>query len=198
MYTGTPPSKNASRVSRDSPAYSYPYYSTLYSNSNIRVPYSQAFWGSRWDTLLYPAMRVMGSKRTVVQYCSTLPVIQQSSSIPACWLEPLRGAISAHSPPLFTCRYLGNMQISYDAAGAVTNISGNPILLGGTGSESPVPSDPTLEALAAELFVPVAKLAAQIVGSTLVPLVRGSPGDSNLGNLICVSLSHSALVPTAL
>lgn len=80
--------------------------------------------------------------------------------------------------------------MTFSPSGELTRTAGNPILLGGNKTSNYVPGDSALTSLAAQLYVPVAALATQVVGYTNSVLFhnRSSIGtDTPMANLICVS-----------
>lgn len=88
----------------------------------------------------------------------------------------------------FGARYVGNISLTFDDAGALVAQSGAPILLGGSGSSNPVPPEPRMAALVAGLAAPLAGLRGTIVGAAAVHLEGGRSAvrmrESNFGNLI--------------
>ncbi|RME74026.1 MAG: LysM peptidoglycan-binding domain-containing protein [Chloroflexi bacterium] len=80
-------------------------------------------------------------------------------------------------------KFLGRLDVTFDAAGVVKEYSGNPILL-----DSSVPQDPDIQARVEELAQPLNELRAKVVGEAAVDLdgERSSCrfGECTMGNLI--------------
>ncbi|MCS6843620.1 MAG: 5'-nucleotidase C-terminal domain-containing protein [Caldilineales bacterium] len=81
-------------------------------------------------------------------------------------------------------RYLGRLNVTFDANGVVQAFQGAPIFI-----NAAIPEDPTIAAAVAEFRQPVDALANTVVGSTQV-LLDGARAnvrsrETNLGNLIC-------------
>ncbi len=81
-------------------------------------------------------------------------------------------------------KYLGRLDVTFDAAGVVQSYNGAPILI-----DASIPEDPAIAADVALYYEPVAQLAATVIGQTELlldgnrPVVRSR--ESNMGNLIC-------------
>ncbi|KAL7381533.1 hypothetical protein ABVT39_007402 [Epinephelus coioides] len=81
-------------------------------------------------------------------------------------------------------KYLGYLKVTFDNAGNVVNVTGNPILL-----DSSIPQDPEVLADVEEWKKGLANYSTQVVGNTLVFLNASREecrfGECNIGNLIC-------------
>lgn len=81
-------------------------------------------------------------------------------------------------------KYLGRLDVTFDAAGVVQSYNGNPIRIDAT-----IPEDPAIAAEVATFYEPVQALANTVVAQTTVYLdgVRANvrTRETNLGNLIC-------------
>jgi len=81
-------------------------------------------------------------------------------------------------------KYLGRLDVTFDAMGVVASYNGAPILINAS-----IPEDPAIAADVAVFYEPVAQLANTVIGETELlldgnrPVVRSR--ESNLGNLIC-------------
>jgi 5'-nucleotidase len=81
-------------------------------------------------------------------------------------------------------KYLGRLDVTFDAMGVVQTYNGAPIRIDAT-----IPEDPAIAADVALYYEPVQQLAATVIGQTELlldgnrPVVRSR--ESNLGNLIC-------------
>jgi hypothetical protein len=81
-------------------------------------------------------------------------------------------------------KYLGRLDVTFDAMGVVGSYNGAPILI-----DASIPEDPAIAADVALYYEPVQQLAATVIGQTELlldgsrPVVRSR--ESNLGNLIC-------------
>ncbi len=60
-------------------------------------------------------------------------------------------------------RYLGNITATFDAAGELQSISGQPILLGPNISSNPVAKDPAMQALIAEMAGSILSISSKSV-----------------------------------
>jgi len=84
-------------------------------------------------------------------------------------------------------RYLGRLNVTWDAEGAVTSASGDTILL-----SRYITPDPDMTALVDELRVPISELTAEVIGQSSVFLVGDRSvcrvEECNLGNLITDAL----------
>ncbi len=81
-------------------------------------------------------------------------------------------------------KYLGRLDVTFDAMGMVESYNGNPILINAS-----IPEDPAIAADVAVFYAPVQQLANTVIGETEVILDGGNPaariGEANMGNLIC-------------
>ncbi|GIL44423.1 hypothetical protein Vafri_1896, partial [Volvox africanus] len=84
----------------------------------------------------------------------------------------------------YASRYIGSMDLSFDADGNLVSFSGAPVLLGGSVSSNPVARDPETLNLIQGFAESVHDLSGQRIGER--GLVRS--GESALGNLICDSM----------
>jgi 5'-nucleotidase len=81
-------------------------------------------------------------------------------------------------------KYLGRLDVTFDAMGVVESYNGAPILI-----DASIPEDPAIAADVAVFYAPVQQLANTVIGETELlldgnrPVVRSR--ESNLGNLIC-------------
>jgi 5'-nucleotidase len=81
-------------------------------------------------------------------------------------------------------KYLGRLDVTFDAMGVVESYNGAPILI-----DASIPEDPAIAADVAVFYEPVAQLSNTVIGETELlldgnrPVVRSR--ESNLGNLIC-------------
>jgi 5'-nucleotidase len=80
-------------------------------------------------------------------------------------------------------RYLGNLQVTFDAEGRIQSYTGDPVFI----SEDITP-DSEIEAQVNRFAQPIAELKSQVVGEAAVDLVgerqQVRTGETNLGNLI--------------
>lgn len=81
-------------------------------------------------------------------------------------------------------KYLGRLDVTFDAMGVVESYNGAPILI-----DASIPEDPAIAADVDTFYAPVQQLANTVIGETELlldgnrPVVRSR--ESNLGNLIC-------------
>lgn len=81
-------------------------------------------------------------------------------------------------------KYLGRIDVTFDANGVVTSFNGDPILI-----DASIPEDPAIAADVAVYAAPIQALQNTVIGATNVfldgnrPIVRTE--ETNLGNLIC-------------
>ena len=81
-------------------------------------------------------------------------------------------------------KYLGRLDVTFDAMGVIQTYNGAPIRI-----DASIPEDPAIAADVALYYEPVQQLAATVIGETELlldgnrPVVRSR--ESNLGNLIC-------------
>ena len=68
------------------------------------------------------------------------------------------------SPPPRAPRYLGIVDLVFDASGALQSLRGAPVLLGGSNSSSPVAGNTTVQALVDQLKPPVDAYANKVLG----------------------------------
>ncbi len=81
-------------------------------------------------------------------------------------------------------KYLGRLDVNFDAMGVVDSYNGAPILI-----DASIPEDPAIAADVALFYEPVQQLANTVIGETELlldgnrPVVRSR--ESNMGNMIC-------------
>lgn len=81
-------------------------------------------------------------------------------------------------------KYLGRLDVTFDAMGVIDSYNGAPILI-----DASIPEDPAIAADVDVFYAPVQQLANTVIGQTEVlldgnrPIVRSR--ESNLGNMIC-------------
>ncbi len=84
-------------------------------------------------------------------------------------------------------RYLGRLDVTFNAAGVVDTYNGDPILI-----DSSIPDDPAIAADVALFAAPIQALQNTVIGSSDVLLDGNRPvvrtAETNLGNLICDAL----------
>lgn len=81
-------------------------------------------------------------------------------------------------------KYLGRLNVTFDAMGVVQSYNGAPILM-----DASIADDPAIAADVATFYAPVEQLATTVIGTSEVALDGGNPasrvGETNLSNLIC-------------
>ncbi|KAG2426537.1 hypothetical protein HXX76_011762 [Chlamydomonas incerta] len=89
-------------------------------------------------------------------------------------------------------RYVGRLGLNFTSAGDATAWSGNPVLMGGNRSASPIAPDPAVRQLILQFAGELTTAAAEVIGTSDVTLAATRPAirlvEVPLGNAVCDAL----------
>ncbi|PNH11874.1 Protein 5NUC [Tetrabaena socialis] len=89
----------------------------------------------------------------------------------------------------FYSKYVGSLNLTFSAAGDLLALSGQPQLMGGAASSSPITRDPGVLALIDQLAGPVRAMQGSVIGSLAANLTADRAvvraAEAPLGNLVC-------------